>query len=424
LNGLERLGPIAGATDPRLMPLYDRAGSALASECERPPLAAPEDALLLVRCIEAWHAHVPTPAFDMRAQAARQKSALWLDAQAAERTAQPGMAWLYESLAACLGGRNAYGPRAQSYRSRFDDAHLVRVQLTARSGVEASAACTQLQQQLPLRCASGADALRAEVDASLGALTDSPIRERKSVEVLDHTERWANPAYQSALESLRHAQHRHRQAQDAASLGEADCNTARQALSRANSCSNCSERTYEESVCNRKGALEDIASRERRSVRDAESTVNNTPEYNSRDVYRSVYYLETQHRFQIPWRVRVTVGEASTDRSSAFSYESLEREGVPAAGLTYLAYAPPRPATVQSALAAQATEVLTGALTAEVDRRANAKLSSCPNASEWNECTLEVAVLRRADPIKGFVEFIGARVDARSSGWPAAACVD
>lgn len=427
LAGLDVLAPFGGPTDPRLSPYFDRAGEMAGARCEGGTLKTAEDGVFLVRCLEAYNARVGTPTYAARVLAGRTRAAQHLDQLAAQRKATPGVAWLHESLAVCLGG-SSFAPRATAYRQSFDDAHSVNLRITGQSPLDPGGLCTQLRSQFGsvLRCdGRGSGDLAVSVDAWAEQMTDAPVREVRTVEVLDHTERWDNPDYRHVQAELRHARNRYEDATRSSRLADADCDTARQALSRAKYCYNCYERNNEQSQCNRKSAADDIERRSRNELSEAERLVSNTPAYLTRDVYRTVSYRTVAHHFRVPWRVRVSVGGGQPqERSGAMTFESTEREGVPAANIGYLGYSEPTGSQRQGGLAEIAADQATKAVATELERVAATRIAGCPAPNEWSDCQVEAALLRRTDPVAQFVTDVGTKLDARTgTPWPKAACL-
>lgn len=424
LAALEVLSPFAGPADPRLLPYFDRAGDMLAERCEQAPLDSPEDAVFRVRCAEAYKPRVPTTAYGVKVGLIRQRAAAWLDQQATARARTPGVAWLYESLSGCLGGEAGYAPRIAVYRQAFEDAHAVRLEIGGQAPYEL---CGQLQRELgsAVRCEGrSGSVLPVSVDAWVDQMTDSPIHEVRTVEVLDHTERWENPDYRYAQGNVRHARNRHEDAEGHLRLARVDCDAAESALARAKYCYQCWERTQEEQTCNRKRAMDDLERKTRSELSSAQSTLSNTPAYLTRDVYRRVNYRNVQHRFSVPWHVRVAVSGGRADEArGVFEFESTEREGVPAANVSYLPYSEPTQAQRRAELGKIALEKVSAAVNAELDARARERLAGCPAPEQASECQVEAALLARKDPVAQFAADVGARLDGRTgTPWPRAAC--
>ena len=230
LAALEVLSPFAGPLDARLTPHFDRAGDMFAERCGRAPLDTAEDAVFIVRCVEAYRARIPTPAYAARIGLLRQRAGAFMDQQAAARAGSPGVAWLHASLAGCLGGEAAYAPRVKAYRDAFTDAHGVRLSVSGQEAVAPATLCAQLQPRFGsiVRCdGRGASELPLHVEAWLDPLTDSPLHEVRSVDVLDHTERWENPDYRFAQARLREARRNAEHADRVERLASAEFTTAR-----------------------------------------------------------------------------------------------------------------------------------------------------------------------------------------------------
>jgi hypothetical protein len=427
LAALEVLTPFADPNDPRLSPYFERAGQMLYERCERAPLDSPEDAVFHVRCAEAYRKRVPTPGYATLVSQIRQRAGAFMDQTAMSQAASPGVAWLYESLAGCLGGQAAYHPRVESYHAAFGDAHAVRLLATGRAPFDLAELCRQVTGAVGsiMRCDGRTGSLlRANVDAWVEPMLDSPVREVRQVDVLDHTERWDNPDYRFALSNVRHARNRFDEAVNQARLARSDCDTAESALSRARYCYNCYERSEEERACNRKRATEDIEGRCRRELGDYERILSNTPAVLTREVYRTVSYRNVEHRFRVPWHVRLSLGDgAPIERSGALSFESTERDGVPAANIDFLPYSEPTQEQRRASLWKMTFDHFKSLVSEELDRRAQATLAACPAPDQVSDCQVEAALLSRQDPVGQFVADVGARLDGRTDRpWPKASC--
>ncbi|MBK7858092.1 MAG: hypothetical protein IPJ65_05610 [Archangiaceae bacterium] len=427
LAALEVLSPFAGAEDPRLTGYFDRAGAMLDERCERAPLQTLEDAVFRVRCVEAYRARVPTQGYAALIGKVRQQSGAFVDQAAQQRAASPGVAWVHEALAGCLGGQAAYAPRVQAYRAAFEAAHGVRLAVTGQSSWRPGELCVALQRGLGtlLRCdGRGTEALQVQVDTWVDPMTDSALREVRQVDVLDRRERFENPDYRHAQGKARRAQGQFDEAAKRARLARADCETAQGVLSRAGSCTNCRSRTEMDLECNRRNAAEDLEKRSRKELVAAQDALSRTPAFLERDVYRAVSYRYVQHHFRVPWHVRVSVeGGAPFERAGVLTFDSTESDGVPAANIAAIAYSEPTQQQRREGLEQAAYELAAASVAQELDRRAQARLATCPAPTEPSDCQVEAQLLARQDPAAQFAADVGARLDLRTGQpWPKAAC--
>lgn len=425
LAALEVLSPFAGPTDQRLQPYYNRAGDMIDQQCRSAPLQAAEDAVFHVRCTEAYAQRIATPAYAEHVGLARQRAGALVDRLASDYLSQPGVAWLHETLAACLGGTAAWGQKAQAYRTSFDDAHGIAVAFTGQLFSSANQLCAELQQQAGslVRCDGRGAPLPIDVTTWFDPMTDAPVDTLRSVDVFDHTERWENPDYRYAQAEVRRARHHLQESAVRARLAKADCDSAQSDLSRAHSCNNCPQRRAEESACNRHRAEADLEDKARRQLRECERHLSSTPAVLTRDVYRTVSYRNIEHRFQVPWHVRITINRTPYEAAGAMGFESTEREGVPAANISSLPYSPPGQQQVQAGLAEAANTQLTAAFATELDRMAESRRATCAGEEQWSDCQIEAALLSRQNPVQQFVEDVGKRLEAKlGQQWPKAAC--
>lgn len=426
LAALEVLSPFATPDDARLLPYYDRAGAMLAERCGRAPLQSPEDAVFIVRCAEAYRQRVPTPAYANQVFELRQRSAAWLDQAASSYASSPGVAWVHEALAACLGGEAAWAPRVQKYRAAFDAAHGLKLVVTGQALVQPQALCARLRSEVSaaLVCEGpAAGTLALHVDAWLDPMTDSPLHERRTVDVLDHTERWENPDYRYVQGAARAAKTRQADAYAVERVADTECSVAKVALEKAKNCTNCRERTREENSCARHKAAAEIERTARKELDEAQRVLSRTPATLTRDVYRTVSYRHTEHRFRQPWHVRVGVaGSALAETGGVLTYETTERDGVPG-HVDFIAYSEPSPAERASRVAQGAFEVAAQAVSQELDRRAQARLAVCPAPNAWSDCQVEAALLKRTDPVAQFAADVGTKLDSKTAQpWPKAGC--
>jgi len=424
---------------PEVLALFEQTG-ALQSELCGTPASELDPAVLRVRCLERFAKQIPVPSYAARIAQARADAAA-LSQKLAEADAQngrPGASYSLYSLARCLSAdpRFSEGRGAQQaaflQRTRFPLALAIS---DPSLGLGAAAICPQLQLPQAMQCEPGSTSAAAfRVDL---AVQTAPVRHTSQSTVRDltyvsGTETYDNPDYGPAQHAVERAQRSADRSAEQYRLAKADCDASDAALSRANLCFNCGERTRRDRDCGRSEALRQSAQQASSELDDAVNQANQTPATLTRDVYDTFRYTETDHRWALPYDAHFTAAGAQPadfHDAAELDFSGVEHVGFEPGGLAPAPRRDPGRDQYASALAERVVAHLQQLAQAEVTARVNATRAQCGSAgadwtSAWLDCQSAAAYLAGQDPGNALIDELARRqsADVQAASLPRLEC--
>lgn len=431
--------------DPAIGEILDQAGWAHAQGCASAPLDSPEAAVVLVRCLESRSKELPTASYRDRIREGRMRAAdLLVQRARASADRHPGSASALLGAAACLDGEASTREKLEAATSRFlEKAQLpVSIEVKVPGGpppVELAALCQTARGKLPatVRCDGSAKTVLPKIgisiDLDLKPLAHEVTDTVREVRYLARTDLVRNPDHAITQRDLRHDRRAAERLQNELAVARADCETAQSLLARANYCTHCQERAYEESTCNRAEALRLTYNERVDAYNDGVDQLNRTPAVVQQNVYETFRYVEHHHRWEAPLSARFDVRGARaaapfTD-SATVRFERVEHVGFEPAGLEAAPRRDPTPSEVHQLVADRLVEQISRLVGTELGARARDQLSACgaPPATlndVWLECWAEATFWSSGELVKPFLALLGERVRREGKApYPPAPCL-
>jgi hypothetical protein len=255
----------------------------------------------------------------------------------------------------------------------------------------------------------------------VGNLQHQQRRIERTIEYVAAVDHVANPEYSRLQQAIEADRRSLRDLEATARVARADCETAKGILTRANYCNPCAERTQEQSYCNRAEALIDTYNKAVEQQSGLVEQLNNTPQMLAVERRATHSYIETAHRWELPWQV--DFGDVPGIRDTVL-VEGVDRPGfAPARIEGSTARAPDVRAMVAN------LEGLAGARLLEVQnerlmRHGVDLAATCANLAggERTECELQSLWYRGKDPVSTWLQALSTQVD-RQTRYAPASCV-
>jgi hypothetical protein len=385
------------SADPEVELIADNAGRSQAEFCNSLVTATPPpapDAVRLARCATARQTQIATPTFTQWVIRSRQVAATAIE----QLTTQPGFAGnagataVLLSTAACLLPSDDLRTRANRAQAVY--AGQMRPQLTlAGSGPIAlddiCAASSELlggpNGRVACRNSSKlAPQLRYELVTNVSAVDHRVTERPMSQQYVARIDRRENPEYPAAVQRESSAREQVRRAEDDLRSKESLCSTMESALSRANSCYSCKERTDKDTYCGVADASRRSLDDRKKDARDAQDKLRDTPTTVEEKIFATARWTVRTHRWTASWQSQLaTPAATSANWTGTAEYQDTEHEAVPQVNVAYDALTRPENGwqlvDVRSQIAKGLAAVVTSAIAAEGQRQRG----KCSGAAQW-----------------------------------------
>lgn len=383
--------------DPDIEAIADAAGRSHAEFCNglvssSPP--KPLEAIRLARCALVYEAAIGTPAYGQWINDTRKvasTSMLQLTSEAGFAGNQGATAVLL-SAAACLAPLADLPQRAATAQATYADMMRPHLTLVGGGPIPIADICASTSAVLGgptgrVACASRsklAPQLQYEVVVDVSAVSHQVSEQGMSKQYVARIDRRDNPEYRTAARDEVFTREQLRQAEERARDDESTCSTAESALSRANSCYSCPERTEKERACNAADASKRNVDTRRQDAQQAANRLRQTPAIIEEKIWATAHWTVRTHQWSAPWRANVTAPSATIGQWTGFAtFADSENQAVPEAEIAYDPLTRPdngwQFVDVREQVAKQLAGVVDGAVIAEGKRqRAN-----CAGPLEW-----------------------------------------
>lgn len=416
-------------------PLIDRAADAIAGQCEALPFESVADSVRMVRCLEANRVAIDRAAYSARVGKGRARAGE-LSATVAQSNTDKrlyGTGFVQFGVARCLSGDMSYDSGKERAFGGFYQTY--RIPTTMRTHlpwstpqVDGNRQCAAIAARHPLlECggAQAANALSTEVIVTASAVTHTVSGAPRQIEYVDHIETYPNPEWAP----LRREHERERRAMMAEASqydrAKARCDSATSAWHRARSCMNCYENSRREAACNDAEAARDTHNRRVDEVNRLQSQLQSTPRELQREVLDVFHYVEREHRYSMPYRLRGAAISSGTttpwNDEGSVDFQAIEHVGFAKANLRARPLVVPRAEQYQREITERAAAYGTKMVERDLQGRAESKLSSCGSLADPNglECWLAGQALKVTDPTVPYTAYLSEQV---GNAYPPAGC--
>ncbi|MDP2343117.1 MAG: hypothetical protein Q8O67_19325 [Deltaproteobacteria bacterium] len=396
--------------------------------CGALPLKTLDDATARYRCVSLLRKELGLPAHTARMTAQAQKIATFLldEAHRHEVETAFGAGAVNAGLARCVVGGAEAKRLFDDDGARFLDASRLPAVVTI-SGLSPSARdrlCANLKPT-PLRCSSEKGAEKTGVIANgsfkLAALKHSSKPTTKIIEYIAGTEKIANPEYDLILKEIEVDRRALKGIDKDAAAGKVACAVAEATLIKAANCTDCKEAVEKEKTCTKAQALADAA----KSANDAFDTkkvlLSRTPRQVERNRMATHSWIETQHRWELPFALDVDGAPALKD---VLVVEDFENPGFAPANIIAKKLTEPTTASLLPGIEERAIAHAQTELTRQLVVRGKALSPTCHAIADDGaqiDCQLKALWYGGSDPVPTWLNDLAARVDAP---WPRAICID
>ncbi len=428
---LSTLAPARGLLpdDPEVLRLADAAGRAHADRCLALPSSKPEDAVQLVRCMQSMRADVSTAGYEkLYRGAAARAGATFVDLAALGSTRdKPGAQLVLWSAADCLDSDGEVARRAELAQRDFLAAAAIPVNMTmgvsgpmgAATSPTLAAICARTAETLGPRAVcrparvevsptAGPPSPGAREDLHAPLLLGVTVRistpehrieeERRSVRWQSGVNRFENPRFQAARERVARAELGLNDVEQETRDRDGRCKAANAALTRAQSCTSCPERSEAERACNDFDAANAVFNRRNQELNEARSELANTAPVIEEPVFEERSYAVRKHHFITRWVADLSITGGSTQQATGtLTREDEEHPGVLEAGLGPDPLSEPSGNWYEAGVAQAVSQAAASLASGELARRAGVRRGECvgdapvwtgPWLSCWAEATL------------------------------------
>jgi hypothetical protein len=385
-------------TDPEVEAIASIAGQAQSNYCNAFITSQPmqlTQGIRAFRCALSAQAVIATSSYQQWVEQTRTAvSAAFLQATSEAGIAgQQGASALLLSAAACVGNTPALQQRGQQALASYADAIRPAIVLNTQGPIAAQELCAVAIDKLggPSGRASCRNSSKTAPQLAygfaleVGQVTKQVSEQGMQKDYVARIDRRENPAYAVAARDEVFTREQLRQAEQQKSRDSATCDSASSALSRANSCYSCAERTERDRACNVADSSKRSADQRQQDADNASRRVRETEPIIEEKIWATATWVVRTHQWTAPWRSELTSKTgASTKWQQTVDYQDTEHQAVPAAGIAEDSLLRPEAGWQLGAVLTQAgtglADVFGQAITAEGQRAAR----GCAGPSiEW-----------------------------------------
>ncbi len=375
----------------------ENAGRAQAEFCNgmmsnTPP--KPNEALRLVRCAEVYQRQIGTATFTQWVQQTRQVASTAMLQLAREPgfAGNPGASAVLLSTASCFTPTGDLPQRSAAAQAVYADMMRPNLTLVGAGPIPIADICAASSAVLGgptgrVTCASRsslAPQLQYELTVDISAVSHRVSDQGMSKQYVARIDRFPNPEYQNAVNDEVYTREQLRQAEDRFRQDEASCNSAQSALSRAGSCTSCTERSEKDRACNAEDASEHNVDARKRDASNAADRLRKTPAMLEREIWATANWTVRTHEWSAPWRANLTnaAGGVSPWTGVAIFTDS-ENPAVPEAEIAFDPLNRPDNGWQNSAVREQVAQKLATVVGFAVIAEGQRQRSKCSGALEW-----------------------------------------
>jgi hypothetical protein len=416
--------------------LLEVASSMHMESCSRLPLQNLDGATAAYRCLSLLRKEVALPAHATRIDRQAQKIAAFLLEEAHRHEVEQafGAGAVHAGLARCMVGGSETKRLFDDDGARFlDQARLPAVvTISGLSPAAKDRLCAALKPG-PLKCSPAApDLVSSEKGAEkngvlangalkLATLKHSSKPSTKVIEYIAGIDKVPNPDFDRLTREIEVDRRALRGTEKDAANGKEACAAAEAALVKAANCTACKEATERERICTKADALADDAKKANDDFDTKKVLLSRTPRTVEQNRMATHSWIETQHRWELPFEVTVDGAAALKD---VLVVEDFEAPGFPPAGIIAKKLNEPTVATMRPTIEERATAHAQAELTRQLVARGKALAPTChaiADDGDGIDCQLRALWYGGADPVPTWLNDLAARVEAP---WPRALCIE
>ncbi len=389
----------------------------------------------LIRCEEARSAQINVPLYAEQVAAARANARdqiLRLADHPAFADRLGATAELVAS-AACLAATPQLADRARASRAAFVDRLRASVDLRATTSTPLPDLCAAAAGALVGRAVCSSPRPNAPQLTIGGEITLLPVEHAafdstESAEYVAGIIRFANPAYQPAVNREQSARQSKDQAESASRRDASDCSSAESSLRSQNSCTDCPAKTERDRACNAAQSSESLFRSRTSEWEQANRDLAQTPAISEREDIRTATYTVRHHTWRAEWRAQLRNDGRTIPAGGETTATDRETAGAPVANVPSDPMTYPGNRWFITAIRDQAAAKIAETLDEALKRRASDLQVSCSGplawTNDWLDCWARVRFWggTAADP-SALLRIVGETGDRkRTAIWPALQC--